>query len=65
MRTDKSTIGNTGLASGGVIPMLLLVDRDRLCKLVALCFYSSSVQVDPARAGLRNPPERQAPKRYS
>lgn len=26
----------------------------------ALCFYSSIVLVDPARAGLRNPPERKA-----
>jgi hypothetical protein len=37
----------TGFASGGVT-----------CKLGALCFYSSSVQVDSLV--LRNPPERQA-----
>ena len=39
-----------GFASGGVT-----------CKLGALCFYSSVVQVDSFR--LRNPPLRQAPKR--
>jgi hypothetical protein len=31
----RKTAGNTGFASGGVT-----------CKLGALCFYSSSVQVD-------------------
>ncbi len=41
---------NTGFASGGVT-----------CKLGALCFYSSSVQVDSFV--LRNPPERKARKR--
>jgi hypothetical protein len=54
-RTIK-TAANTGFASGGVIPMLPKVDRDRLCKLGALCFYSSSVLVDSFV--LRNPPER-------
>ena len=43
---------NTGFSSGGVT-----------CKLGALCFYLSSVQVDPAHAGLRIPPERKARKR--
>ena len=41
---------HTGLASGGVT-----------CKLGALCFYSSSVQVDSFV--LRNPPERKAANR--
>jgi len=41
---------NTGFASGGLT-----------CKLGALCFYSSSVQVDSFV--LRNPPERKARKR--
>jgi hypothetical protein len=41
---------NTGFASGGVT-----------CKLGALCFYASSVQVDSLV--LRNPPERKARKR--
>jgi len=42
---------NTGFASGGVT-----------CKLGAMCFYSSFVQVDSFV--LRNPPERKARKRY-
>ena len=42
---------NTGFASGGVT-----------CKLEALYFYSSSVQVDSFV--LRNQPERKAQKRY-
>lgn len=42
---------NTGFASGGVT-----------CKLEALCFYSSSMQVDSFV--LRNPPERKAANRY-
>ncbi len=50
---DRNTAGNTGFASGWL-----------KCKPGALCFYSSSVLVDPARAGLRNPPERKARKRY-
>ncbi len=33
-----------------------------MCKLGALCFYSSSVLVD--RFVLRNPPEPKAQKRY-
>lgn len=41
---------NTGFASGGLA-----------CKLGALCFYSSSVQVDSFV--LRNPPDRKARKR--
>ena len=41
---------NTGFASGGVT-----------CKLGALYFYSSSVQVNSF--GLRNPPERKARNR--
>jgi len=44
--------GNTGFASGGVT-----------CNLGALCFYSSSVQLDSFV--LRNPPERKARKRYA
>ncbi len=40
-----------GFASGGVT-----------CKLGALYFHSSSVQIDSFV--LRNPPERKAPKRY-
>jgi hypothetical protein len=47
----RKTAGNTGFASGGV-----------MCKLGALCFYSSSVQVDSF--AIRNPPERKARKRY-
>jgi len=46
----KQRTANTGFASGGVT-----------CKLGALCFYSSSVQVDSFV--LRNPPERKARKR--
>ena len=46
----RTTTGNTGFASGGV-----------MCKLGALCFYSSSVQVDSFV--LRNPPERKARER--
>jgi hypothetical protein len=46
----KTPADNTGFASGGVT-----------CKLGALCFYSSSVQVDSFV--LRNPPERQARNR--
>jgi len=49
---NKKTTANTGFASGGVT-----------CKLEALCFYSSSVQVDSFV--LRNPPERKARKRYA
>jgi hypothetical protein len=49
LQTRKPT-ANTGFASGGVT-----------CKLGALCFYSSSVQVDSFV--LRNPPERKARKR--
>jgi hypothetical protein len=48
----EARTANTGFASGGVT-----------CKLGALCFYSSSVQVDSFV--LRNPPERKARKRYS
>ena len=47
----ENTTANTGFASGGVT-----------CKLEALCFYSSSVQVDSFV--LRNPPERKARNRY-
>jgi hypothetical protein len=47
----EARTANTGFASGGVT-----------CKLGALCFYSSSVQVDSFV--LRNPPERKARKRY-
>jgi len=46
----RTTATNTGFASGGVT-----------CKLGALCFYSSSVQVDSFV--LRNPPERKARNR--
>ncbi len=55
MITDerRTATGNKGFASGGVT-----------CELGALCFYSSSVQVDPARAGLRNPPQRKARIHY-
>ena len=42
---------HTGFASGGVT-----------CKLEALCFYLSVVQVDSFV--LRNPPERKARNRY-
>ena len=51
MTTEGNTAGNTGFASGGVT-----------CKFGALCYYSSSVQVDSFV--LRNPPERKARKRY-
>lgn len=47
----SKTTYNPGFASGGVT-----------CKLGALCFYSSSVQVDSFV--LRNPSERKAPNRY-
>lgn len=51
-RLEKiKTCGNTGFASGGLT-----------CKLEALCFDSSSVQVDSFV--LRNPPERKARNRY-
>ena len=50
-RWTRTPAGNTGFASGGVT-----------CKLGALCFYSSSVQIDSFV--LRNPPERKARKRY-
>jgi len=46
---NRTAAGNTGFASGGV-----------MCKLGALCFYSSLVQVDSFV--LRNPPERKATK---
>jgi hypothetical protein len=48
----EARTANTGFASGGVT-----------CKLGALCFYSSSVQVDSFV--LRNPPERKARKRQA
>jgi hypothetical protein len=48
----EARTANTGFASGGVT-----------CKLGALCFYSSSVQVDSFV--LRNQPERKARKRYA
>jgi hypothetical protein len=48
---SNRSAANTGFASGGV-----------MFKLGALCFYSSSVQVDSFV--LRNPPERKARKRY-
>ncbi len=51
MTMQRSPAGNTGFASGGLT-----------CKLGALCFYLSSVQVESFV--LRNPPERKAPKRY-
>ena len=47
----EKTPHNTGFAPGVVS-----------CELGALCFYSSSVQVDSFV--LRNPPERKARKRY-
>lgn len=47
-RTVARTV-NTGFTEGGVT-----------CKPGALCFYSSSVQVDSFM--LRNPPERKARK---
>jgi hypothetical protein len=47
----KQRTANTGFASGGLT-----------CKLGAMCFYSSSVQVDSFV--LRNPPERKARKLY-
>ena len=46
----RKAAANTGFALGGVT-----------CKLGALCFYSSSVQVHSFV--LRNPPERKARKR--
>ena len=49
--TEIRAAHNTGFASGGVT-----------CKFVALCFYSSSVQVDSFV--LRIPPERKARNRY-
>ncbi|MCF8373706.1 MAG: hypothetical protein K9H64_18945 [Bacteroidales bacterium] len=49
-RVEISTATNTGFASGGLT-----------CKLGALCFYSSSVEVDSFV--LRNPPERKARER--
>jgi hypothetical protein len=49
----EARTANKGFASGGVMR-----------KLGALCFYSSLVQVDPARAGLRNPLLRQARECY-
>src|SRR5690554_6797410 len=48
--TESGDAANTGFASGGVT-----------CKLEALCFESSVVQVDSFV--LRNPPERKARKR--
>ena len=48
MTKEEARTGNTGFASGGL-----------MCKLGALCFYSSSVLVDSLV--LRNPPERKAP----
>jgi hypothetical protein len=48
---DRRAAANMGFASGGV-----------MCKLGALCFYSSSVLVD--NFVLLNPPERKARKRY-
>ncbi len=49
----RKTTANTGFASGGVT-----------CKLGALCLYQSrkfsGCLADPAGAGLRNPPQRQA-----
>lgn len=47
---EEARTANTGFASGGVT-----------CKLGALCFYSSSLQVDSFV--LLNPPERKARKR--
>ena len=47
---EEARTANTGFASGGVT-----------CKLGALCFYLSSVQVDSFV--LRLPPERKAPFR--
>ncbi len=47
----RTTTGNTGFASGGLT-----------CKLEALYFFSSVVQVDSFV--LRNPPERNARKLY-
>ena len=49
--TEIRAAHNTGFASGGVT-----------CKFVALCFYSSSVQVDSFV--LRIPPERKARNRW-
>ena len=50
-RTEART-ANTGFASGGL-----------MCKLGALCFYSSSVLADSFV--LRNPPERKARNRQT
>ena len=52
VKTHKSPAYNTGFTSGGLT-----------CKLEALCFYASVVQVDSFVH--RNPPERKAAKRYS
>lgn len=41
---NRTTIANTGFASGGVTPFR--ASRGRLCKFGALCFYSSSAWVD-------------------
>ena len=49
--TNRRAADNTDFASGGLT-----------CKLEALCFYSSSVLLDSFV--LRNPPLRQAPKRW-
>jgi len=59
MRKREGRTANSGFASGGVT-----------CKLGALCFYSSSVQVDSfvlastSFSTSRNPPERKARKRW-
>jgi len=58
MMTTILPAANTGFASGGVTCLVNIDER-------ALCIYSSSVLVDPARAGLRNPPERKARNRQS
>ncbi len=47
----KKPASNTGFASGGLT-----------CKIGALCFYSTSVQV--GSFVLLNPPERKARKRW-
>ncbi len=49
---DKTPTANTGFASGGL-----------KCKIGALCFYLSSVQVDSFV--LRNPPEHKALNRQT
>ncbi len=51
MDGERKTTYNTGFASGG-----------QACKLGALCFYSSLVQVESLV--LRNPPERKARNRW-